>query len=49
MNPNLTTPPNATVPGPIAAYDTVTINPGGKIMIYAETNVSISALVKTTS
>ena len=43
---DLTVPPTAIVPGPLANYETVTINANGKILIYAQTNVTITTLVK---
>jgi len=44
---DLTVPPTATIPGPTANYQTVTINSGGKILIYAQTNVTITTMVKS--
>jgi hypothetical protein len=43
---NVTVPPNQSIPGPFANYDTVTINPGGQLTSYQQTNVTIQTLLK---
>ena len=46
---DVTVPPNFNVPGPTASYGTVTINPGGSLLLYQATAVTIATLIKTTS
>ena len=43
---DITVPPNFTVPGPTASYGTVTINPGGSLLMYQQTSVQITTLTK---
>lgn len=43
---DVTVPPNVNVPGPTAAYDTVTINSGGSLIFNEQTTVTIQTLVK---
>jgi hypothetical protein len=43
---NIVVPPNVTVPGPYANYNSVTINSGGSLQIYVQTTVTITTLTK---